>query len=133
MPLNVTEDPEPFLVGHRVIVLPQEPEAAVAILVDQAVDRFGNVDRYVAHPNATVAAIAARPQPGCCFLRDRTRFEQGEDLLQQRASRSRASHGPSAFVEREVQCEDVDMRLAEEAELPALRVLLDELTDRRLV
>jgi virulence-associated protein VagC len=42
MRLDVVENAQALLVGGRIVVVPQEPEAPAAILVDQAVDRLSD-------------------------------------------------------------------------------------------
>jgi len=49
VPLDVLEDPEPLIVGAWVVIIPQKPEAAVAVFVHQTVDRFSDSIRHVVH------------------------------------------------------------------------------------
>lgn len=62
MRLDVVENAQALLVGGRIVVVPQEPEAPAAILVDQAVDRLSDCVRHVVHLPLTLAACTHASQ-----------------------------------------------------------------------
>lgn len=65
MPLDAAEHAPPLLVRARVVVLPEEPQTAAPVLVDETVDRFRGVEilhdgPILDHPGARDPRTARR-------------------------------------------------------------------------
>jgi hypothetical protein len=47
--LDVFEDATPLVVGGRIVIVPQKPQASMPVFVHQAIDRVRRRRRYVTH------------------------------------------------------------------------------------